>query len=98
MLHPILRALCVQSRRPEAAVNFLQRVCANDMNQPVGSVMHTAMLNERGRYENDCSVARTATGQFLVVSSAAQVRPTRTLILCFTSGASTSANTLTAKR
>ena len=55
-------------------MSFLQRVCANDLSQPVGSVMHTAMLNERGRYENDCSIARTAPGQFLVVSSPGQAR------------------------
>ena len=55
-------------------MNFLQRVCANDLSQPVGSVMHTAMLNELGRYENDCSIARTAPGQLLVVSSPGQAR------------------------
>lgn len=40
------------------ALELLQRLCANDLDVPVGHIVHTGMLNERGGYENDCSVVR----------------------------------------
>ena len=39
-------------------VDFLQRVCSNDVDIPVGGIIHTGMHNEQGGYENDCSLAR----------------------------------------
>jgi pyruvate dehydrogenase phosphatase regulatory subunit len=41
-----------------SVVDFLQRLCANNIDKPVGTVVHTGMLNEQGGYENDCSVIR----------------------------------------
>lgn len=46
-----------QSQGPEV-VDFLQYLCSNNVDVPVGSIIHTGMQNERGGYENDCSLAR----------------------------------------
>ncbi len=40
------------------AESFLNRVCANDMARPPGSVIYTAMLNARGGYESDFTALR----------------------------------------
>jgi len=51
----------------------LQYVCSNDIDKAVGSIVHTGMQNERGGYENDCSVIRLAhnrwisTGVFFII-------------------------------
>lgn len=42
----------------DQALELLQYLCANDLDVPVGHIVHTGMLNERGGYENDCSVVR----------------------------------------
>lgn len=55
-----------------SALDFLQYVCSNDMDKPVGTVMHTGMLNSRGGYENDCSVYHANANSFLVISPASQ--------------------------
>ncbi|KAJ8870746.1 hypothetical protein PR048_027045 [Dryococelus australis] len=39
-------------------VDYLQRLCSNDVNIPVGGIVHTGMQNERGGYENDCMLVR----------------------------------------
>jgi pyruvate dehydrogenase phosphatase regulatory subunit len=39
-------------------VDYLQRVCSNDVNIPVGGIVHTGMQNELGGYENDCMIVR----------------------------------------
>lgn len=39
-------------------VEFLQKLCSNDVNMPVGGVVHSGMQNERGGYENDCLLIR----------------------------------------
>jgi 4-methylaminobutanoate oxidase (formaldehyde-forming) len=46
-------------------------VCANDVDVPVGHAVYTPWLDERGGYESDVTVTRTAVDEFLVVSSAA---------------------------
>ena len=40
------------------AETFLNRICANDMTRPPGSVIYTAMLNQRGGYESDLTALR----------------------------------------
>ncbi len=50
----------------------LQRLCANDMNVPVGTSVYTGLLNERGTYESDVTVARIAHDRFLIVTGTAQ--------------------------
>ncbi|KAA8595982.1 hypothetical protein FQN60_011273 [Etheostoma spectabile] len=52
----------------DQALDLLQHLCANDLDVPVGHIVHTGMLNERGGYENDCSVARLSKNSFFIVS------------------------------
>ncbi len=53
----------------------LNRVCANDVAVPVGKIVYTQWLNERGGIEADVTVTREATDRYLVVTAAAtQVR------------------------
>ncbi|MBN3290453.1 PDPR phosphatase, partial [Polypterus senegalus] len=52
----------------EQALDLLQRLCANDLDVPVGHIVHTGMLNERGGYENDCSVVRLSKNSFFIIS------------------------------
>ncbi len=59
----------VQGRDAEAA---LQRLCANDVAVPVGQTAYTGLLNARGTYESDLTVARLAADRFLLVTGTAQ--------------------------
>ncbi len=57
----------VQGRDAEAE---LQRICAADIGLPVGKVVYTQFLNERGGIEADLTVTRLATDKYLVVTAA----------------------------
>jgi 4-methylaminobutanoate oxidase (formaldehyde-forming) len=59
----------LQGRDAQAA---LQRLCANDMDVPVGASVYTGMLNERGTYESDLTISRIAHDRFLIVTGTAQ--------------------------
>jgi len=59
----------VQGRDAE---RLLQRLCANDAAVPVGQTVYTALLNARGTYESDLTVARLAPDRFLLVTGTAQ--------------------------
>lgn len=48
----------------DQALELLQHLCANDLDVPVGHIVHTGMLNKRGGYENDCSVVRLSKNRF----------------------------------
>ncbi|XP_041454472.1 pyruvate dehydrogenase phosphatase regulatory subunit, mitochondrial-like [Lytechinus variegatus] len=63
----------LESDGPEACA-LLQKLCPNEMNMPIGSVAHTPMLNERGGYENDCSVARVSENKYFMISPTQQLR------------------------
>jgi len=52
----------IQSKGREV-VDALQYLCSNDVDVPIGSIIHTGMQNSRGGYENDCSLARIADNQ-----------------------------------
>ena len=41
-------------------MDYVQKLCSNDVNVPVGGVVHTGMQNDRGGYENDCLLIRNA--------------------------------------
>lgn len=56
----------------DEALLFLQFLCANDVDVPVGHMVHTGMLNERGGYENDCSVVRLSKNSFFIISPSDQ--------------------------
>ncbi|XP_043937267.1 pyruvate dehydrogenase phosphatase regulatory subunit, mitochondrial [Protopterus annectens] len=52
----------------DQALTILQRLCSNSLDVPVGHIIHTGMLNERGGYENDCSVVRLSKRSFFIIS------------------------------
>jgi 4-methylaminobutanoate oxidase (formaldehyde-forming) len=60
----------IQGRDAEAA---LQRLCANDVAIPVGRTVYTGLLNARGTYESDVTLARLARDRFLLITGSAQV-------------------------
>ena len=53
------------------AAAFLQRLCANDVDRPAGSVTYTQMLNSRGGIECDFTVTRLAEHRFRIVTGTA---------------------------
>jgi 4-methylaminobutanoate oxidase (formaldehyde-forming) len=53
------------------ALKTLQYVCCNDINVPMGKVVYTQMLNERGGIEADITVTRLAEDKFFIVSPGA---------------------------
>ncbi|CAF1173712.1 unnamed protein product [Adineta steineri] len=55
-----------------SVVDFLQMLCANNIDMPIGTVVHTGMSNEQSGYENDCSVICLGEYHFLLVSSTSQ--------------------------
>jgi 4-methylaminobutanoate oxidase (formaldehyde-forming) len=54
------------------ALALLQRLCANEMDVPVGKMVYTPMLNTRGGIESDLTVMRQAVDRFLIVTGSAQ--------------------------
>ncbi len=54
------------------AASELQRLCANNIDVPVGQTVYTGLLNKRGGYESDVTIARLAADQFLFVTGTAQ--------------------------
>jgi glycine cleavage system T protein len=53
------------------AEDLLQRLCANDVGRPAGTVVYTSMPNRRGGIECDLTVTRLAPDRFLIVSGTA---------------------------
>ncbi len=53
------------------ATAFLQRLCANEIDRPVGTITYTQMLNRRGGIECDFTVTRLAVDRFLIVTGTA---------------------------
>jgi len=53
------------------AVSFLQRLCANDVDRPVGTVVYTQMLNGRGGIECDVTATRVEPERFRIVTGTA---------------------------
>jgi len=49
------------------ALAFLNRLCANQIDKPVGKVIYTQMCNDRGTIECDLTVGRLAEDRFLLV-------------------------------
>lgn len=62
--------ICWQSDSSDELVDYLQYVCANDVNRPVGTVIHSGMLNNRGGYENDCSLFRIDENRYVLTTNA----------------------------
>ena len=55
------------------AAKAMQLLCTNDIDVPVGRTVYTGLLNERGTYESDLTMARLAPDKFMVVTGSAQV-------------------------
>lgn len=53
------------------ARDVLQKICANDVAQPVGKVVYTQILNERGGIEGDITVTKMAESKFFIVTAGA---------------------------
>ncbi|MHB8958879.1 MAG: FAD-dependent oxidoreductase [Candidatus Limnocylindrales bacterium] len=62
----VMAKVLVQGRDAEAVLN---RVCANDVAVPVGRLVYTQWLNDRGGIEADLTVTRLAEDRFLVVAT-----------------------------
>ena len=55
------------------AEQVLQKLCSNDIAVPVGKVVYTPVLNERGGFETDVTVTRFSEDTFFIVTAAATV-------------------------
>ena len=53
------------------AARVLGRMCANDIDVPIGRIVYTQWLNERGGIEADLTVTREAEDAYLIVTSCA---------------------------
>jgi 4-methylaminobutanoate oxidase (formaldehyde-forming) len=49
----------------------LQHICANDIDVPLGNVVYTQLLNQRGGIEADLTVTRLAEDDFFIVTTGA---------------------------
>merc|ERR1719309_1324338 len=56
----------------DSVVNYLQMLCSNDVNIPVGGIIPTGMQNENGGYENDCLLIRRDVNSYFMVSPTQQ--------------------------
>ena len=55
---------------------LLERVCDNRIDKPIGSVVYTQLLDERGGIVGDVTVTRLAEDRFRVVTGAGRSTPT----------------------
>ena len=55
------------------ALPVLERVCGNRIDKPVGSVVYTQLLDERGRIVGDVTVTRLVDDRFRIVTGAGAV-------------------------
>lgn len=53
------------------ALSVLQKVCGNNIDAPVGKVVYTQMLNERGCIEADITVTKLKENKFFIVTAGA---------------------------
>ena len=57
--------------------SFLMRVCAGNLDRPPGSVIYTAMLNERGTYESDLTAHRISSSHYVLYTGTGSVKRDR---------------------
>lgn len=57
--------------RGPGALKFLNHVCANEIDQPVGTVVYTQCLNKRGGIECDFTVTRLDEDRFFIITGTA---------------------------
>ncbi len=61
--------LLVQGRD---ACSELNRICAANVDVPVGQTVYTGLLNERGGYESDLTILRVKAQEFMLITGSAQ--------------------------
>jgi pyruvate dehydrogenase phosphatase regulatory subunit len=61
-----------QSSNTDDVVAYLQKLCCNDVNIPIGTCIKTGMLNKRGGFENECIIVRLTDSSFFMVSPSSQ--------------------------
>lgn len=71
----------------EEVVDCLQYLCSNDVDVPIGSIIHTGMQNHHGGYENDCSLVRLATNHYMMIAPTIQQTRCKSWILKHLRGA-----------
>jgi 4-methylaminobutanoate oxidase (formaldehyde-forming) len=76
MDYSVMGKLLVQGRDTEKALN---RICANNIDVPVGRIVYTQWLNELGTIEADLTVTRLAEDQYLILTGDG----TRTAVLAW---------------
>ncbi|MEO8345977.1 MAG: FAD-dependent oxidoreductase [Betaproteobacteria bacterium] len=54
------------------ALAALQRLCANDIDVPIGKMVYTAMLNARGGFESDLTITRLGAEIFFILTGSGQ--------------------------
>ncbi|XP_055609553.1 pyruvate dehydrogenase phosphatase regulatory subunit, mitochondrial-like isoform X2 [Uranotaenia lowii] len=59
-------------RQGNSVLDYLQKMCTNDINIEIGHIVHTGMLNERGGYENDCMLIRQSSDHYFMISPSSQ--------------------------
>ena len=60
-------SFCKFELQGPGALALLNRLCANQIDQPVGKVIYTQMCNARGTIECDMTVGRLTTNKFMIV-------------------------------
>ncbi|MDM8553399.1 FAD-dependent oxidoreductase [Desulfococcaceae bacterium HSG7] len=53
------------------ALSILQNICGNDIDAPIGKVVYTQMLNDRGGIEADITVTKLKQDKFFIVTAGA---------------------------
>jgi len=54
------------------ALAVLERLCANRIDVPLGRIVYTPMLNDRGGFESDVTVTRVGANEFFILTGTAQ--------------------------
>ena len=54
------------------ALAVLQRLCGNNVDVPISKTVYTGLFNERGGFESDLTLVRTAPDEFYVITGSAQ--------------------------
>lgn len=62
----------MKSSSAEDIVGYLQKLCCNDVDIPVGTCIKTGMLNQNGGFENECLIVRQTPNNFFMVSPSSQ--------------------------
>lgn len=62
----------IKSSSTADIVNYLQQLCCNDVDIPIGACIKTGMLNKNGGFENECTLVRQKENNFFMISPSSQ--------------------------